>query len=61
MKVGSILKRESDGALFKVVDLGHWSSIKQVDGPESFVVKWMGSDLYVGVHGPTFQLLPEKK
>ncbi len=55
----SVLKRIPDGKLFKVTDLGHWSDIESEDG-EKYRVKWLGGDgLYVGVRGPTFEVVKE--
>ena len=42
----SILKRESDGKLFKPVYLSHWSEIRSDDG-ETDHVKLYGPALYV--------------
>jgi hypothetical protein len=66
MRLGSVLKRQADGVLFTVIELGHWSKIHRVSASpppdiQEYYVKWMGSDLYVGERGPTFKLLPEEK
>jgi hypothetical protein len=43
MRVGAVLERRSDGVLFKVISLGHWSSICAESG-EVDSVKWFGFD-----------------
>jgi hypothetical protein len=41
MREGAVLVRESDGVLFKVISVGHWSSIVSESG-ETDSVKWYG-------------------
>jgi hypothetical protein len=46
----STLKRRCDGKLFKVMHLGHWSTVQAHDG-ESDTVKQLDGDEYVGMCG----------
>lgn len=53
------LIRETDGEIFYVVELAHWSTIRSASG-EEYSVKWLGGDQYIGREGPVFRLLKEK-
>jgi hypothetical protein len=43
MREGAVLERRSDGVEFKVISVGHWSSICSESG-ETDSVKWFGMD-----------------
>jgi len=45
----SVLKREADGKLFRVIFLSHWSEIQSDDGEVDYV-KCYGPDLYVSAN-----------
>jgi hypothetical protein len=47
MYSNSRLKRNSDGKVFRVTLLSHWSDIQSEDGQESDCVKWVLNDYYV--------------
>ncbi len=47
MLVGSKLRRQSDGKVFQVTELAHWSLVLASDG-EKDSIKWLGGDEYVG-------------
>lgn len=62
MKEGDKLKRDTDGRLFEVTFLSHWSDLcSVVDGQpiEKYSAKWLGGNQLVGSAGPTFTLLKE--
>ena len=51
MLSNSILRRDVDGKLFKVVFLSHWSDITAMDGSgDADSVKCYGPDLYVSAN-----------
>jgi len=50
MKSTDILQRQSDRALFRVVNLAHWSDVEGISDKsvgEVDLVKWVGGDQYV--------------
>ena len=59
MYSNSILRRDSDGTLFRVVYLGHWSEIVSVtDKNDVDYVKWYGDRDYVSAYkGETYKLV----
>ena len=64
MYTGARLERTSDGKLFKVTLLSHWSDIQAEDGEEDRV-KWYGSigkhEAYVSASkGFSYKLLPRE-
>lgn len=62
METGSILKRQSDEALFKVIDLAHWSLITRIGLGhfEEYRVKWTGDNEYISSKGDVFTLCPSE-
>ena len=58
MYTGSILKRTTDGKLFTVTYLAHWSDIQAEDG-ETVSVKWYGGNKYVSHKNGTYEVMKE--
>lgn len=56
LNMGSFLLRDSDGKVFQVTALAHWSTIRAEDGSETDTVKWYGPGYVSDVKGHSYRI-----